>query len=135
MASEKLRMSFLFLALAAFVMLLGVAMGAFGAHGLRNILSDQSLIIYQTAVSYQMWHGLGLGLIAAFSQHLPHSKLLIWAGWLMFVGVILFSGSLYILSLTGIRWLGAITPFGGLAFLIAWGLVLFYGLHSRRNLS
>ena len=124
-------MNFLFLALASLLMLLGVAMGAFGAHGLRDILSDPSMTIYQTAVSYQMWHGLGLGIIAAFSQHPPHSKVLIWAGWLMFVGVVLFSGSLYILSLTGNRWLGAITPFGGLAFLIAWGLV---GVYAWRNL-
>ena len=125
-------MKFLFLFLASLLLLLGVAMGAFGAHGLRGVLSNHSMTIYQTAVSYQMWHGLGLGIIAALSQHPPHSKLLIWAGWLMFVGVLLFSGSLYVLSLTGIRWLGAITPSGGLAFLIAWGLV---GVYAWRNLG
>ncbi len=131
MANENLALTFLFI--ASLILFLGVGMGAFGAHGIRGMLSDQSMTIYQTAVSYQMSHGLGLGVIAAFSRHSQQSKLLVWAGWLMVAGVVLFSGSLYILSLTGIRWLGAITPFGGLAFLVAWGLAAVYAWSSFKS--
>ncbi|NOR70288.1 MAG: DUF423 domain-containing protein [Methylomarinum sp.] len=109
-----------FLFMAAVAGLTGVAMGAFGAHGLKAILSPAMLAVYKTAVDYQMWHALALGLIAIYRQQLPESSLLKWAGWLMFSGIILFSGSLYLLAILNIKWLGMITPLGGLCFLAAW---------------
>lgn len=116
----------LFLFLSASTALIGVGMGAFGAHGLKTILSPEMLAVYKTGVLYQMWHALGLGLIAVFQQQTPQSKLLNWAGWIMLAGIILFSCSLYLLAVSGLKWLGMITPFGGLAFLTAWLLVALY---------
>ena len=112
-----------FVFLSALFAFIGVAMGAFGAHGLKNVLSVDSMHAYQTAVHYQLWHALGIGLIAIFIQQNPGSHLLIWAGWFMVIGIVVFSGSLYILSLTETRWLGAVTPIGGVALLIAWILL------------
>ncbi len=109
----------------------GVAMGAFGAHALGSTLSARMMEIYQTAVDYQMWHALGLALIGVLLRFQPESKLLGWAGGLMFFGIVVFSGSLYTLSITGIRWLGAITPFGGTSFLIAWLLVVKFSLNLK----
>jgi len=109
-----------FLFLSAVSGLTGVAMGAFGAHGLKTILSAEMLAVYRTGVDYQMWHALGLGLIAICRQQFPESALLKWAGWSMFAGIVLFSGSLYLLAILNIKWLGMITPLGGVAFLIAW---------------
>lgn len=111
-----------FFALASVLALIAVAMGAFGAHGLRGRIDDADLAIYRTAVDYHMWHALGLGLIAAWLRGGPPSRLLRWAGLLMAGGILVFSGSLYVLSVTGLKWLGMITPLGGLAFLVAWGL-------------
>ncbi|WP_446809690.1 DUF423 domain-containing protein [Methylomonas sp. 2BW1-5-20] len=110
-----------FLFLAAVGGFVGVAMGAFGAHGLKHLLSEHLLDVYKTAVSYQMWHVLVLALIAVLPEH----KLLCWAGWLLVAGIVLFSGSLYLLAIFNIGWLGMITPFGGLAFLAAWGLLAY----------
>ncbi len=104
-------------AVSAFI---GVAMGAFGAHGLKAVLSPDMLAIYQTGVTYQMWHALGLIVIALLDRQTPASGLLRRAGWLMLSGIILFSGSLYLLALTQLRWLGMITPIGGVCFLAAW---------------
>ena len=115
-----------FLLLAAICGLTGVAMGAFGAHGLKAVLSVKMLAVYQTAVSYQMWHALGLGLISVLRQSSPESVCLTWAGRFMFTGILLFSGSLYVLAILDLTWLGMITPFGGVAFLIAWVLVAVY---------
>jgi len=112
-----------FLFFAAVSGFIAVAMGAFGAHGLKAILDADMLAVYKTAVMYQFWHSLGLGLIAVFQLHAPTSKRLIQAGWAMLTGIVLFSGSLYLLALSGIKGLGMITPFGGLAFLAAWGLL------------
>jgi len=109
-----------FLFLSAVCGLTGVAIGAFGAHGLKDILTAEMLAVYKTGVDYQMWHAAGLGIIAVFRQQAPHSTLLRWAGWLMFAGIILFSGSLYLLAILNIKWLGMITPIGGVAFLAAW---------------
>jgi uncharacterized membrane protein YgdD (TMEM256/DUF423 family) len=109
-----------FLFLSAICGLTGVAMGAFGAHGLKAILSVEMLAVYKTAVDYQMWHALGLGLIAIFKQQSPESKHLKWAGWLMLSGIVLFSGSLYLLAISGIKGLGMIAPLGGVCFLAAW---------------
>ncbi|MGR9036515.1 MAG: DUF423 domain-containing protein [Gammaproteobacteria bacterium] len=101
----------------------GVALGAFGAHGLKGVISPEMLAVYQTGVSYQMWHALGLCVIALIQRHASASKLVNWAGRLMSIGIVLFSGSLYLLTLFNLKWLGMITPFGGLCFLAAWLLL------------
>lgn len=99
---------------------LGVLLGAFGAHGLRARLTPELLDIWQTAVQYHFYHALGLLLLGVLALHWPASGLLRASGWLMLAGIILFSGSLYLLTLTQLRWLGAITPLGGTAFIAAW---------------
>jgi uncharacterized membrane protein YgdD (TMEM256/DUF423 family) len=103
-------------ALSAF---LSVAAGAFGAHALRAHLSSEYLAVFETAARYQMYHALGL-LVAAWAVDRWPGALPQWSGWLFIAGTVLFSGSLYALSLTGVRWLGAITPLGGVAFLLGW---------------
>src|SRR5438309_4348304 len=100
-------------AVAAFI---GVGFGAFGAHGLRGRLSPEMLAVFETGVKYQMYHALAL-LATAWLATRFETDWVKAAGYLFILGIILFSGSLYALSLTGIRWLGAITPLGGLAFL------------------
>ncbi len=115
-----------FLLLGALSALTGVGMGAFGAHGLKAILSPELLAVYQTGVSYQMWHALGLMSIALISRQVPESGLLNWAGWLMFTGILLFSGSLYLLALLNLKWLGMITPLGGVSFITAWVLIAIF---------
>ncbi len=113
-----------FLLLGALFGFIGVALGAFGAHGLRGRLSPEMLAVFETGVRYQMYHTLALlvaGLVAArFGGWLVHA-----AGWFFVAGIVLFSGSLYVLALTGVTVLGAITPFGGLAFLIGWALLAY----------
>jgi uncharacterized membrane protein YgdD (TMEM256/DUF423 family) len=116
-------MSRLFLTLGAFNAFLAVGLGAFGAHGLKGRLSEHLLEVYHTGVEYHMYHALGLALVGAVAHWLPDSVALRWSGWAMLTGILLFSGSLYALSLTGIRGLGAITPLGGTAFLAAWLLL------------
>ena len=105
-------------ALAAF---LGVAMGAFGAHAVREVLPHELMQAYRTGVDYHLWHALGLIGIGLYGRD-SCSALIRASGWLMLAGIALFSGSLYVLSLSGIRWLGLITPFGGTALLAAWAL-------------
>lgn len=102
---------------------LAVIMGAFGAHSLKTQLSEEMMDVYQTAVDYHMYHALGLILTGLLANSASSSNLPAWAGSSMFIGILLFSGSLYILSITGIRWLGAITPFGGTAFILGWILL------------
>lgn len=106
----------------ALLLALGVAAGAFGAHGLRRIVSPESLETWRTAAHYQMLHGLGLLLIAALWPHVAPT-LAAWAGSLMLTGAIVFSGSLYALVLTDTRILGTITPIGGLLMIVAWVLL------------
>ncbi|GGL49792.1 DUF423 domain-containing protein [Sporolactobacillus putidus] len=112
--------------LGSLLAFLSVSFGAFGAHVLKARLGDHYLSIFQTGVQYQMFHSLGLILIGilALSVFRGSAGTLQWAGWLMVLGVVLFSGSLYALSITRIDALGAITPFGGVAFLISWVLVI-----------
>ena len=86
------------------------------------------LAVYKTAVDYQMWHALALGLVAVFRQQLPESGLLKWAGWLMFAGIVLFSGSLYLLAILDSKWLGMITPLGGISFLAAWVCIAIFAV-------
>ena len=121
-----------FLILGALSALIGVSMGAFGAHGLKAILAPDMLAVYKTGVTYQMWHALGLILIALLLQQTA-GKLLIWAGWFMFAGIILFSGSLYLLTVLNTKWLGMITPFGGVAFLLAWMLVVIFAWNQNSD--
>ncbi len=116
-------MSKIFLMLGAVNAFLAVALGAFGAHGLKSRLSPDLLEVYQTGVSYHMYHALGLLAVGLLAHWLSETVLLNWAGWMMVAGILLFSGSLYVLSITGIRWLGAITPLGGIAFLAGWALL------------
>ncbi|MDQ0338119.1 uncharacterized membrane protein YgdD (TMEM256/DUF423 family) [Caldalkalibacillus uzonensis] len=120
-------MANLFVALGAALAFLGVALGAFGAHGLKGKITPEMLEIYQTGVQYHLIHALGLILIGLLIYVMP-SHLLNWAGWLLAVGIIIFSGSLYALSMTGVTKLGAITPIGGVAFLIGWILVVIAAL-------
>ncbi len=105
-------------------MFLAVALGAFGAHALKNKLSEDQMKTYQTGIQYHLAHGLGLLLTGLMANQLDSSSLVNLAGWLLAAGIVLFSGSLYALSLTGIRKLGAITPLGGIAFLAGWVLVV-----------
>ena len=104
---------------------LGVLLGAFGAHGLRARVTPEMLAVFETGVRYHLVHGLALLAVAWAAGRWP-SGLITAAGWLFVIGVIIFSGSLYVLSITGIRWLGAITPIGGLCFTVGW-LVLAIG--------
>lgn len=103
-------------------MFIAVGCGAFGAHGLKKILSDEMLVIWHTAVTYQVMHALGMIAVALLAPKFGGAALS-WAGILMLAGIVIFSGSLYLLALTGTRILGAITPIGGVAFLAAWLLV------------
>jgi uncharacterized membrane protein YgdD (TMEM256/DUF423 family) len=119
-----------FIAIGAFNMCLAIAAGAFGAHALKQILSTEMLVVWQTAANYHIAHSLGLILIGILLPrfHTPKIKI---AGIAMIIGIFLFSGSLYLLAITGIKILGAITPLGGVAFLIAWGLLGFAALKSN----
>ncbi|HSR70722.1 MAG TPA: DUF423 domain-containing protein [Acidobacteriota bacterium] len=108
------------LLLAASVLgFLGVAAGAFGAHGLKSRLSQEMLEIFDTGVRYHLLHVLAVLASAWVLDRLQQPSAL-WAGWLFVAGILIFSGSLYMLSLTGTRWLGAVTPVGGVAFLAGW---------------
>ena len=114
------RFFFLAGAIAAFI---AVALGAFGAHSLRTKLSPEMLNIFEVGVRYQMYHALGLIAVAWAITRWPEANLNA-AGWAFIVGIVIFSGSLYLLSITDTRWLGAITPIGGLAFLIGWAILV-----------
>lgn len=103
----------------AIFMSLTVLVGAFGAHALKNSLSPEMLAVYKTGVEYQFYHALGLLLIGLIGFQID-SKWLRWSGILLIAGIILFSGSLYALSISGIKTLGAITPIGGLSFVAGW---------------
>lgn len=108
--------------LAALNMIAAVGAGAFGAHGLKQMISADLLAVWQTGVLYHLIHALGLFIVALLTARYGAS-LFTTAGIIMFVGIVLFSGSLYILALTGTRWLGIVTPIGGVAFLVSWALV------------
>jgi len=114
----------LFLSAGGLAALAAVALGAFGAHALKSRLSAETLAVWHTAVEYHIYHALGLLAVGLLTQQLPGSALLKWSGWAMLAGIILFSGSLYALALSGERWLGAITPVGGMTFVVAWALLV-----------
>ena len=119
----------LFFSLGSLSAALGVALGGFGAHALEARLPLDLLEIYETGVRYHLVHALGLLAIGWAATRWP-SAAITWSGWLMIAGTVLFSGSLYALALTGVRRLGAITPIGGLAWLVAW-LILAWAVWRR----
>ena len=108
------------LTLAALLLFTAVGLGAFGAHAVKARLAPDMQAIWQTAVQYHAWHALGLLAAGLLTLHRPDAPALGLAAWLFVGGIALFSGSLYALALTGVRGLGAITPFGGVAFLAGW---------------
>jgi uncharacterized membrane protein YgdD (TMEM256/DUF423 family) len=119
-------MTQLFLSIASILGGLSVAAGAFGAHALREKLSERSLEIFDTGARYQMYHALALLLVALLlSRTDSPPPTLIASGWLFILGIAIFSGSLYALSLTGVKSLGAIAPLGGAAFIAGWGALAF----------
>jgi len=119
------------LAFAALNGFLAVTLGAFAAHGLRSRLSPELLDTFQTGVQYHMYHALALFGVGLLMLHFPAQTLLRYSAVAFVLGMLLFSGSLYVLSLSGIRWLGAITPLGGAGFLAGWGLLAAAMLLSR----
>ncbi len=120
----------LFAMAGAVMALLAVTLGAFGAHALRARVSPEDLIIFETGVRYQMYHALGLFVVVWAASRWPGATVHA-AGWLFMVGILIFSGSLSLLVLTGTRWLGAITPLGGVAMILGWGL-LAWGIFQGR---
>jgi uncharacterized membrane protein YgdD (TMEM256/DUF423 family) len=110
---------------------LTVAFGAFAAHALRDMLSAGLLGVFQTGVEYQGLHSVALLLVGLLGAHAGDSRPLKIAGWAFATGILLFSGSLYLLALTDARWLGAITPFGGSAFLLGWGALAWHAGQLR----
>jgi len=117
-----------FLLIGSVLGFLGVAFGAFGAHALRSRLSPEMLAVFETGVRYQMYHAFAVLIVAAAIGRIGEARLLVIAGWSFFAGVVLFSGSLYALTLSGIGTLGAITPIGGLLFLLGWGCLAVFAL-------
>ncbi|MBL8879852.1 MAG: DUF423 domain-containing protein [Phycisphaerales bacterium] len=119
------------LALAGVNGLIGVAAGAFGAHALKERLAPDLLAVFHTGAQYQMYHALALFGVALLARHDTRCRILAGASWSFLIGIILFSGSLYALALSGVRALGAITPFGGVAFLIGWFLLIVAGARRK----
>jgi len=120
------------LSVAAVSGLLAVALGAFGAHGLKAIISPEMLEVYKTGVQYQFYHAFAL-LIVGILMNFSQSKALTWSAYLFITGIILFSGSLYLLAISGVKALGMITPFGGITWIAAWLLMIVH--FSRMNTS
>ena len=115
---------------AAISGLLSVALGAFGAHALKDVLNLYSREIYEKAVQYHMFHTVALLAVGLLQNLQPHSSLA-GAGWSFLLGLLLFSGSLYLLAITGAKWWGAITPLGGTAFLLGWAWLAYALLRGR----
>lgn len=113
-------MAKLFITLASLSGMLAVIIGAFGAHALRGKLDDYAMGVFETAVQYHFYHALALLAVGVIALNQPHTTLLKSSGWLFLLGTVIFSGSLYVLAITGVKWLGAITPLGGLAFIAGW---------------
>lgn len=120
-----------FLMIGAILAGSGVAAGAFGAHALKEILDAPMLQVFETATRYVMYHAFGLCIVSWAIDRFPEQGLE-KSGWFFLLGILLFSGSLYVVSLAGIRWMGAVTPLGGLAFMIGW---LFLAWGVWRNTS
>jgi uncharacterized membrane protein YgdD (TMEM256/DUF423 family) len=127
-----------FIVIGAVAAFLSVAIGAFGAHGLKDVLTEQMMKNYNTGVQYQMFHSTGLLIIGILNQlwgqrDARSASLLNTAGWLMLLGMVLFSGSLYTMALTGLTWLGAITPLGGVSFLAGWTCIAISAAKQEGN--
>ena len=122
-----------FLLLGAIFGILGVGLGAFGAHGLRDRLSPQMLAVFEIGVRYQMYHALTLLFVGLAMRMDLAPRTLSKAGWCFAAGIVIFSGSLYALALTGTTTFGAITPIGGLAFLVGWALLIIASLRASRQ--
>ena len=120
-----------FLQIGSIIMAASVALGAFGAHALKAILDDNMIKVYNTAVQYQFYHALGLFAVA-FVAHLNNEKKVILSGNIMIYSIVIFSGSLYLMTITGIKWLGAITPIGGTGFIVAW-ILLFLSIRAIKT--
>ena len=112
------------LAMGALIALVAVMAGAFGAHGLRGMVSARGLEVFQTAVTYQMYHAIALILVALLFAAGLSQRLLAMAGGFFLAGILLFSGSLYLLVLTDIRWVGPVTPLGGVCFMVGWAVLV-----------
>ncbi len=113
-------MAKLFITLASLSGMLAVMLGAFGAHALKGRLDAYAAGVFETAVQYHFYHSLALLAVGVIALSQPQTVLLKSSAWLFLIGIVVFSGSLYLLSVTGVRWLGAITPLGGLAFIGGW---------------
>jgi uncharacterized membrane protein YgdD (TMEM256/DUF423 family) len=113
-------MAKLFIILASLSGMLAVVFGAFGAHALKGKLDTYALGVFETAVQYHFYHSFALLAVGVIALSQPQTIMLKTSGWLFFIGILVFSGSLYLLSFSGVRWLGAITPLGGLAFIGGW---------------
>ncbi|CAA6812092.1 MAG: COG2363, partial [uncultured Campylobacterales bacterium] len=109
-----------FLATATALMLLGVILGAFGAHGLKDILEPKIFNAYQTGITYHFYHTIGLFIVLIFAKLFVYNKLIISIIYTLLFGILLFSGSLYLYSITSIKIFAMITPIGGLLFIVAW---------------
>jgi len=129
--SEWTAMDRLFSSLGALSAFVAVAAGAFGVHALRGALTPELLDVFEMAARYQMYHALALLAVGSLARR-GDCRATAAAGWLFVIGTVLFSGSLYALSLTGVRWLGAITPLGGAALLGGW-LALAWAAHGRAS--
>lgn len=121
-----------FMAWGAIFMALSVAIGAFGAHMLEGRISADELATFETGVHYHMIHGIAVIITGLAAGLFGESKKLFWAGVLFIVGIFIFSGSLYVLSLSGIKWLGAITPIGGVSFIAGWLVLMSSALSGKR---
>lgn len=124
-------MARIFFIIAATSGCLSVAMGAFAAHGLKRILSPEMVDVVKTAAQYQMYHALALLIVAAILMHRPAITGLKASGWAFILGSLMFSGSLYALAMGGPRWLGPVTPLGGLCFLVGWVLLAVAGWRMK----
>lgn len=120
-----------FLLAGALAGLTGVLLGAFGAHGLRESLSPAMLTVYKTAVDYQMWHALALIGAAFLLRTHPEEKFLVRGSWFFLLGIIFFSGSLYLLAYLNVKWLGMVTPVGGVFFLGGWIMLALFALKDN----
>lgn len=126
------RQARLFFVLGAIFAMGAVAAGAFGAHALKTRLTPELIEVFETGARYQMYHALGL-FVVAWASNLCAARPAMLAGWFFVAGIVLFSGSLYALALTGVRLLGAVTPFGGLSFLVGWACLTAWAIVAGRK--
>ena len=131
-ASRVPNRALMWMVIGAVMLALAVILGAFGAHGLKAMLTASQMAVYQTAVQYHFYHGVGVILVGLIMYMVADLRAIEWVARCLFMGVILFSGSLYGLTLTEIRWLGVITPLGGVLFIVGW-LILAVSLYQKRQ--